>query len=160
MEKRSVEGSIPDIEGPHGRAWRCDLEAIRAKHKLAKGADATVCAWIVEAKWAHPLWECYALGAIHLRPMPGTPPAKISLEGATHEVILYALDPGRPPDLFNPLSTRLEPANFCGQWRATSDLEAEGKIEGCVREIVTGHLSPDTDFIRQWVERFSGSNLK
>ena len=159
-DQKTVEGRIPDLEGPHGRAWRCDLVAIRESLKLSVDQDATVCAWVIDAPWAHPIWRSYMVAAIHLRPTKALPNPKVNLEGATHEVLVYALDPGREPDLLSPASTRLVPANFAGQWAAVSDLEAEEKISGCVREIVYGELSPDTDFIREWVRRFSGSNLK
>lgn len=148
------------MEGPHGRAWRCSLSAIRESLKLSSDEDATVCVWVVDAPWAHPLWRTYVIAAIHLRPTRLLPNPKVNLEGATHEVIVYALDPGREPDLLNPGSTRLNPANFAGQWLAASDVEAEHKVASCVEEIVHGALSPDTDFIREWVRRFSDSNLR
>lgn len=160
MEQKTIEGRIPDMEGEHGNAWRCDLDLIRRANKIKEEHDATVCTWIVDAPWAHPFWRAYMIAVIHLRATAGLPAPKINLEGATHEVLLYALDPGRTPDIENPFRTRLEPANFIGQWIAVSDIEAETKIEQCVREILDGVLSPDTDFRRQWIQRFSDSNLK
>ena len=160
-EQKTISGGIPDIEGTFGQAWRCNMTEIHMRLKISADQDATVCAWIVDAPWAHPLWRSYLIAAIHLRPTKALPHPKISLSGATHEVFVYALDPGREPNLLSPASTRLEPANFAGQWIAASDIEAEEKIEACVREIICGGtLSPDTDFTRSWVQRFSDSNLQ
>ncbi len=157
QKSKLVEGRLPDRETQHGRAWQCSLTEI--SKAVGKPIGATICAWVIEAAWAHPLWANYCLAAIHLRPAEGHNPAKILLDGATHEVILAALDPERAPVLNNPMSTHLQPKNFLGQWIAASDIDAQQKIERCVDEILAGQLSPDTDFRREWIARFSASNL-
>lgn len=113
----------------------------------------------VEAPWAHPVWHSYMLMAVHLRPLPGFPPPKINLTGATHEVMLYALDPEYTPRL-DDVQKYLTPGNFHGQWIAESDAAATAKVEGCVNDILNGLLSPDTDHRRTWTELFSDSNIK
>lgn len=152
--------AMPDRETQYGRAWRVNLTASRLHVGAKTGDDAVVCGWVVYAPWAHPIWANYWILCIHLRSCPNMPEPKINLEGATHEVFVYALNPEETPDLLHPDRTRLNPLNFAGQWMAGTDLDAEEKIERTVDEILAGTLSPDTDFLRDWVRRFSGSNLK
>lgn len=146
----------PAKQGPYGKAWRMDIAAIRA-HYGKQGAE--ICFWIVEAPWAHPMWHSYMLSAVHLRPCDGFPPAVVNLPGATHEVMLYALDPSRTPRL-DRIPRLLNPSNFHGQWIAESDDAAIAKVESCVDMILAGRLSPDTDFRREWIELFSASNMR
>lgn len=143
-------------EGPKGRAWKIALDAWKAN---GEPIGTTICLWIVEVLWAHPAWHSYTLGAVHLRQAEGVPPAKIGLPGATHEVLLHALNPEYTPRLDRG-SHYLTPANFVGQWVAESDEAAAAKIEGCVDDIIAGRLSPDTDFRGMWIARFSDSNVK
>jgi hypothetical protein len=147
----------PHKVGSAGRAWKVDIDAVRA---LTPGRpDSGLCMWIVEAPWAHPVWHSYWIGVVHLRPVPGLQEPVFFLRGATHEVMLYALDPSHTPALDKP-QRFLFPANFHGQWQAQSDEEAVAKIEGCVDDIIAGTLSPDTDHVRSWIDRFSDSNVK
>jgi hypothetical protein len=143
--------------GAMGKAWKLDLEAWRARYPGK--SDGGICGWIVEAPWAHPMWHSYFLSAVHLRELPGMPPARIYLPGATHEVMLFALDPYQTPRL-DEMSSYLMPANFTGQWIAESDEAAVAKVEATVDDILAGRLSPDTDHLRSWMERFSDSNVK
>lgn len=145
----------PTKQGPHGKAWRMDLAAIRA-HLGKQGAEIDT--WIVEAPYSHPMWHSYMLAVVHLRPVDGFPAAVVHLPGATHEVMLYALDPSHTPRLDrNP--RLLHPANFHGQWIAESDEGAIAKVDSCVDLIIAGQLSPDTDFRRDWIALFSASNM-
>lgn len=146
----------PTRIGLHGRAWLMDLAAMRA-HYGKVGAE--VRGWIVEAAWAHPMWHSYMVMAVHLRQAEGFPPAVIHLPGATHEVMVYALDPQHTATV-DRTPRFLLPANFHGQWIAASDDEAGAKVDACVDEILDGTLSPDTDFRRDWIARFSASNMK
>jgi len=146
----------PAKQGEHGKAWRLDIAALRRKHGKVGGELG---GWIVEAPWAHPMWHSYVIAVIHLRPIAGFPPAVIRLQGATHEVILFALDPSHTPTLDN-FPKFLSPSNFVGQWIAESDEAAVAKMDACVDEIIAGRLSPDTDFRHEWIARFSASNMK
>jgi hypothetical protein len=161
----NVPQTTPDKSSAYGAAWKIDMDSIRADHP--DKVDSTVAAWIVFAPWAHPAWCCYAIMAIHLRPTDGLKDPVIRLPTATHEVWVYALDPDREPDLRNPIKTYLTPANFVGQWTSQVrrnpvdlDRDAARKIELHIDEILAGELSPDTDFIQEWVVRFSDSNLR
>jgi hypothetical protein len=147
----------PTKIGPRGKAWKIDDTAWRAKHPQQPYAQ--ICGWIIEADWAHPAWHSYYLSAVHLRDMPGLPKAVIHLAGATHEVMLYALNPAHTPRL-DAVPRCLTPGNFHAQWVAESDEAAAAKVEACVDDIIAGKLSPDTDYISTWAARFSASNLK
>lgn len=158
--KSKIVDGMPDRETEYGKAWRVTLSAARAHLGIKAEDDGAVCSWVVYAPWAHPVWGCYWICCINLRPCTRLMEPKINLPGATHEVFVYALNPEETPDLLAPGNTRLSPMNFAGQWVAGSDLDAEEKIEKTVDEILAGRLSPDTDFLYEWVKRFSGSNLK
>jgi hypothetical protein len=146
----------PTKHGTHGKAWRINLDVWRTRYGKTGGE---ICGWIIEAPWAHPMWHSYMLSAVHLRPLDGLEPAVIYLPGATHEVMLYALNPEHTPAL-DQFPKLLMPANFHGQWIEVSDEAACLKVEGCVDAVIAGQLSPDTDFTREWIRRFSDSNIK
>jgi hypothetical protein len=117
--------------------------------------------WILDVPWAHPLWSQYAIFLYDLTTEMDTVP-NIYLEGATHEFLLYALDPAHKlePDLPKEIH-RLEPANHGYQFIAASDEAAELRIQGVVDLILVGHVSPDTDFGGQWDVLFKdGHSLK
>lgn len=153
----------PDVLGEFSKAWKVDARKrmdFAAKAGLDTSHDAGVALWLVEAPWAHPFWHSYMLTLIHLRPLPGVPEARIMLPGATHEMWLHALDTstkrtaviaqGHPP-------RPLQPMNFGAQIIAETDEAAAARIEDAVRRICAGTLSPDTDFIRQWIALFGGN---
>src|SRR5689334_15922965 len=81
----------PDLVGRYGRAWRADLAEGRRRHNVNPELDAALVLWVIEAPWARPAWHSYALMLAHLRPTPHLHPPKIHLDGATHELWLYAL---------------------------------------------------------------------
>jgi len=150
----------PDLEGPHGKAWKMDDQLLYKRHpnsSLAK--ETTVCGYIVEAVWAHPLWKYYSVNCVSLKNIPGLSPAIIRMPGATHEIMVYALNPNYVPTIDDFIHI-LHPCNFAGQWYAASDEIAAQKVEETVKEIINGGLSPDTDFIRDWVKRFGDHCLK
>lgn len=157
----------PTLEGPAGCAWEIDLEALALRNLPGfEPNHTTVSSWLVYAPAAHPFWSYYEIAAIHLRDVPGMKPATIMRPGSTHEVMLYALSPEIAPDPKGFLSVGwLKPMNFGGQWTVAVrpnpvdlDNAARSKIRGTVEEILAGVLNPDTDGIRQWIDRFSDSN--
>lgn len=154
-----VEDVKPDLLGPFGHAWRADVGAIARRHPGGPPADLTVSAWIVQAPYAHPMWHSYSIGAVSLREVPGMRKPVINLAGATHEVFVFALNPEQRRPL-NASPRYLTPLNFAGQWRAESDGAAARFIEETIQLVIDGHLSPDTDFRRDWIARFSASNMK
>lgn len=135
----------PDITGPLGRAWRVAPET---QHERPD-TTATLAQWLLTVPAAHPVWHSYALAVVHLRDIPGVKPAVKQTPDATHEVILFALNPEK--DLPDPDDGRfrpalLTPANLVEQVQALTDEQAVAIAEGLARAFVLGHASPDTDF--------------
>jgi hypothetical protein len=149
----------PDLFGSWGRAWEQDIPAMRINQKVAAEADPSVGGWVIEAPWAHPAWHSYLLALIHLRPLAGFDPPIMYLQGATHEFILYALDPDHPRSVDQQCHL-LTPANFAAQIICENDTAARDRIKAAIQEICDGKLSPDTDYMRLWVQRFGGNMLK
>ena len=159
----------PAMEANGTKAWRQDMETIRKlcraeceRRGMPPQGDATLAMWLIEAPWANIAWHSYFLLVIHLRPVENLPPPRMYLKGATHEVILFAMDPDYAPESLgdNFAVHILNPANFAAQFAAAGDGEAVAKVEECVREIVAGVLSPDTDYTQQWIRRFNASMIK
>lgn len=151
---------VPQIVGPHGRAWRSNLAVARKK---AENEDATLAIWIINAAWAHPIWHSYALFLVHLRPIADNRETLIYLEGATHELHLHALDPDKPlaPAIAGEKAPSvLTPPNFCAQLVRSSDDEALKDVQTSVSDICDRKLSPDTDFRQQWIALYGDNMLR
>jgi hypothetical protein len=87
----------------------------------------------------------------------------VSLSRATHELVVHALDPDKPRDAAiedGDIARILSPANFGAQLLEQSDELARERVRGAVAEIVAGVLSPDTDFLREWIKRFGDNMVK
>ena len=156
-----VVSAAPTIHHSRGRAWRVDLEKVR--RSLDGPPDAAVALWIVEATWAHPLWHSYAISLVHLRPMPDNRRTLFYLAGATHELVVDAMDPRVPREAAiagDVAPARLRPTNFAGQFIADSDEAAAQRIANTVADICCGRLSPDTDHLSQWVARYGDHMVK
>ena len=154
---------IPPTEtGPRGRAWRVDLAAATMA-RLPGEEHATLALWIVEAPWAHPFWHSYMISLVHLRPMADERPTVVHLEGATHEMLVYAMNPDvsrRPAITGAAYPSLLHPGNFAAQMIELSDEVASEHIRRTVIEIINGGLNPDTDARSQWVRRFGDNMLR
>lgn len=148
----------PELKGALGRAWQFDRPAILAKHPSNVPPELTLETWAVHAAYAHPVWHSYMIALISLRELLGAPKPVINLVGATHEIIVYALNPEFPIDLQDQPKL-LTPANFHGQFIAESDAAAELRMRATVQDVIDGKLNPDTDFSRHWIHRFSASNI-
>ena len=155
---KTIENTEPTLTGPAGRAWRQDLNAIRAKC-IPNKQDATLASWIIEAPWANCMWPHYWLALIHLRQLDDKRPTKIYLPGATHEIWIYALDP-REKITLDDLPHFLTPMNFAAQFIEPGDQRAQDRVCSAVVEILDGRLSPDTDYIKQWYRRFGDNMIK
>lgn len=102
---------------------------------------ATVSQWFITCKGQSPMWEHYILGMVHLREIPGGAPAKINIPHATHEIILYALDPDKNPVANDHNTWRpLIPLNFTLQVELPSDSAAAYLTDQCARAVVNGQL--------------------
>lgn len=110
-----------------------------------KMASAAVFHQIVAAPWAHPAWSHYAVSVVHLRPDEGVIAPNFYFEGATHELLIVALDP-------RDNKTPLLPVNFAMQAIFYADESAARLGERVAEMILDQRLNPDTDFIRNNAE--------
>ncbi len=155
-ERMNYQGSTitetPDEIGNRGRAWRARLPDPGQRSKT--DTDGTVAAWLVHAPAAHPFWSWYLVSVIHLRPIAGVKPAVITKPGATHELMILALNPEHalPPLDLQSGVRYLTPIDVVEQFEAANDAVANQILELSVRAIVTGYLSPDQDWRRDWRE--------
>jgi hypothetical protein len=151
----------PSYIGLFGKVWDLDVS------KFAGEKKHTTCGgFIVSAPYAHPHWQNYFCSVIHLRDVPGLDPATIYLEGATHEMLLWAMNPkkGIAPILEykddNVMSYCLSPVNFGAQFVSASDQAAHDLILIAMKDVADARLNPDTDFRSQWVLRFGNNMMK
>lgn len=109
--------------------------------------------WIVFAPWAHPVWHSYVVLLYDLTTeIPDQPAPVLYLDGATHELMVFALDPSHPAE--PPVHT-LAPANHGYQFRADSNEAARDRVVALLEMIAAGTLSPDTDYRLSWDARFA-----
>jgi hypothetical protein len=103
--------------------------------------SATLGMWFLDCPGQSPAWRHYHLAIIHLRPIDGVKPAHISRQGATHEVMLFALDPAKNPVPDNVETwSWLRPTNFIGQLELPSDEDAKRVVGILARAVVGGIL--------------------
>lgn len=109
--------------------------------------------WFINAPWAHPLWHQYVLVLYDLV-TPTVEAPKLHLKDATHEMMLYALDPEHPIAKGSVPTTeslhRLSPPNYAYQFKAASNAAAEERLQAVVDGIVAREINPDTDFRSLW----------
>lgn len=144
------------------RAWRMDLDAIRKFRHISADNDGTLDMWLIEAPWANLAWHSYVIILIHLRPLPDNRSTKFYLDGASHEIWVYALNPDadRNEMLRTGQIRFLTPINFASQFIESDDDAARQRVEKAVRMICEGKLSPDTDYIRHWMYLFGDNMIK
>ncbi len=123
--------------------------------------------WVLYAPNAHPAWSHYAFLLYDLTTdIPNKPKPIIYAEGATHEFLLFALDPafdGLYPrgevsslEFFDslPRTPLLSPMNYGYQFYARHDDAAKRRICSLFKRCEIQELSPDTDFRDTWDDEF------
>lgn len=146
------------IQGPYGTGYRFDIDFMFSQ--IGK-RDNTLAMYAVHVPWANCMWEWFFIQHQNLIQIEGLPKLKFTRPGSTHEMVIFALDPKYRFDARkNPARYLLHPTNFCAQYTRASDAAAIDEIEQCVRDIVNGDISPDTDYTQHWIARFSDSNIK
>ena len=160
---RPLLGIAPVIFGQFGRAWLCDLDAIRRARLIGTLPDALLAHWIVEAPWSSQVVHSYSLLLLHLRPMTGRPVVKY-LEGAAYEIHLRAIHPeaDRAVMLRQPLDPRnwLTPAVFAAQIAELDDAAVFARVARAVDLVCQGRVSPHPAHVRAWVELFGDNMLR
>lgn len=135
------------FQGSGGRATRINHDT------SLPGSEATVAWYLLEGSW-HPLWSQFIMSCIKLDDVPGWPEPKLQFPGATHELVVAALDPGNPPTRYDirDLEARgveatngwLEPVDVCHQFTAT-DAEMEFLTDCAAEAVARAMLNPSTD---------------
>jgi hypothetical protein len=85
-----ITGQETSFKGPYGHAVLVPLPDVPQ-------AAESLCTWLLTAPQAHPLWSQYLLPVVRLRDIEGFPPPKRKFPGATHELIVVALNPEHGP---------------------------------------------------------------
>jgi hypothetical protein len=133
----------PDHATPITRRWAAPFDRDKA--------PATVAVWLIDAPWAHPLWDYHAVFIVHLRGDVDGKPAALQFPGATHEFAVVALDPGYQPNPDQPEDWRwLNPLSICQQFIAESDAVAVQKIEQLLLRVDRASLTVDSDGRSAW----------
>lgn len=142
--KNSFPKREPDVEGPGGRAW-----AVKTKSKRKHGGVAH---FLVHAVNGNPFWNWYVVSVVHLRAEEGLPQPHIQFPGASHELLMAALNPEEKiPDIDNWKGmSHLEPIDQCVQFIVNNDEQAKSLCDDVIRAIVVGGISPDQDFRSWW----------
>lgn len=124
--------------------------------------QATLAGWLINAPGQSPAWSHYLLSLIHLRPIDGAKPANIRIPGATHEIIVCALDPEKHPTV-NVVESLcpLLPINAEAQFQVETDEQAIDLAEKCVTAVCNGFLPAEPPFQdygrRMWQESVTAS---
>ena len=136
--------------GPYGSAVQLPI------NPDLQGAETTLDWWLLTGPW-HPLWSQFVLSVVRLRPVKGWPPAALHFEGATHELMVIALNPGEPPRVHSAevlarggcaaVGGYLQPVDVNHQFTAT-DSEMRDLADLSAKACVNGWLTPSTDDAR------------
>lgn len=142
----------PTLEG-HAKAWK--LASVKNMKNWDPAWEATIARYILQCTWSHPFWSYYFISGVHLRPIPNTPPAKKRFPSATHEIMIYSLDPHVTPNI-DKIETGetfpaiLTPPDLVHQVAGITDPQFEYMLQDVVVTIVEGRASPDVDFSSFW----------
>lgn len=96
--------------------------------------------WLLDCPGQSPAWNHYVLRSCHLRPIDGAPGAVIAVPGATHEVLLAALDPAPPPTCDPASWQMLRPLNVVEQLQLPDDDACRALVRKAVEAILAGVL--------------------
>ena len=137
---------------------------VRLDTKTEDGSFVAI--WGLNLPGHHPFWSHYLMMVYDLREREGVDSPIIHLEGATHEVTLFAVDPKTPIDFTRNLFEQkgvspLMPANHGYQFIAVSDAAAQERISEIAMRMAKNEISADTDFRQQWDALFAdGKTLR
>lgn len=138
-----LTGRETEFNGAYGRArsWAVPDHPSAAE---------TVCQWLLTHPQGHPLWSQYLLAVVRLSDNPDFPPPKRQFQGATHELLVVALDPSEGPYAPDTMDRFLDgtlpfltPVNIAHQIEGT-DAEASQLAAYAARGVTVGALWPET----------------
>lgn len=134
-----------DILGKGGKAWK-NVSVPSPRW------PATLTHWLVNAPGRHAFWEYWTVSAVHLRPYEGGRAAVLKYPKAEHELLVMALEPGKELNPDGDDFPYMFPPDLVFQFDGLGDEGAAKLVEGYVRQIVEGGLTPDSD-ARNWWQR-------
>lgn len=153
MTDQRIDPKAP-VSGIYGRADFCpppSAEQLATASAAARAANEhTVATYLLNAPMYHPAWGQYVMSIIDLKPDPRFADATLYLPEATHELVLFAIDPEHSLDV--DAVTRycvtgdlpiLRPVNIGQQFTATDEEMHQVGWFAC-RGVVTGRLFPET----------------
>lgn len=141
-----------DIFGPYGSVKHvpypnpseCKSPATRASIEVGRGT------WLISAPSYHPIWSQYVMSIVSLEDHPALGPAFKKFDGATHELLVLAIDPDHPQTVETVrqhcLSGKLpylKPVNIAEQFECTDD-EIRRVCWLAAMAVVNGQLNPET----------------
>ena len=141
------------IVGPHGTVEHVPMperddpgltDAARAALQSTRGT------WLITSPGWTPAWSQYVLSIVELSDYPGLPPAYRKFDGATHELLVFALNPEAGLQTVATVQDHcrigdlpyLQPLNVAEQFECTDD-EIETVAWLAARAVVQGHLPPE-----------------
>lgn len=157
-----MEPIYEKVTGARGTAEPCPLDGV-------PDSSATVAVWLLTCPGRHPVWSQWALSAVTLAPVDGYPPAKITVEGATHELLLFAIEPQivvdpnarlwEPRDVGEFAKHMLTPVNIVEQVRLGSDEQARELTSLLAQAVAHGVLDPETADSPERTRRYWSSTI-
>jgi hypothetical protein len=153
-----LDDAPPAFDGALGKAWKFPMSDDDGDWRLAVSLDAN---YLIHAPSAHPFWAWHVLMAISLRDIDGQPAARKRYPDATHELMVYALDPNHPPpdprewplppDDGSPRPLQLlQPPDVVVQFHVDTDEQATEIATLAAKACTTGLLAPDEDHRGAW----------
>ena len=153
----------PYLDCGETKVWAIDLNAYvqwRRDQNDELFAEP-IALYLVEAPWAHPVIHSYTVSVIHLREASAKKPITVYLDGATHELAIASLRPKCNRNLLvdGDFSEKpvVFPLNFSAQFIADSDEIAAARVWESVLAITRQDISPDRDFMEDWIIRYNSS---
>ena len=150
--------ALPDINGPGAQAWHIPLHAMSPVAR-----QATIGAWFIHGAF-HPCWDHWLMSIVHLRDLPGTPPARKQSPEAQYEFIIASLANEGGHDPLHPETMEiLSPLDLCYQFGGmndsdgTNDAHVRNMLTDFVRLVCEGKASPDTDYRTFWQQQVAKS---
>lgn len=144
----------PDIKGSAAEAWSIPLKIRDPAHAAA------LAGWLVHSPHFHPFWSWWMLSVCHLRPIAGTPPARLHYPEAAFEFFIASLNPeaGEPDVDDSGKGYRLlEPFDVVEQFHGVTDADAASICFAAIRCICDGKISPDQDYRSLWRQLIAGT---
>lgn len=141
----------PDKAGEFGTGFNLT----KRWHKMHKDEDATHTIWLLHTDKAHPMWKWYLIFVIDLvKPIEGIDePAHFDYPEATHEFVISVINPENCPEPTpeNMNYPVLLPCEVQYQFHGLDDDQIGRTVDGAISTIVSGKISPDSDFRWRWV---------